>query len=272
MATDKGENAVAPDAATAKHAQAKRQGVRKSAGTPLWLIRVTMLFGAALVWACLPSVLPFNTLLIAAGLHAVIYFVLSSVHPKDDEWAIGCKRFLNFLNGFATGIPAILAVVGAYRGDPWWTFVASGIQLGVYFSDMVFITEKQREMLPLIIHHYITFFGNLGVLWSGNYVVMAVGLCMELTNPFWYGNVLLKFHLKASEETLEISKTFAIYSYILIRFVFVTHKVVEHTYPLYLRIWPTPEGLIYLFVVLGFTWVNINNLVKLAQGSRRKKE
>jgi len=272
MATDKGENAVAPDAAAAKQAQAKRHATRKSGGTPLWLIRVTMLFGAALTWACLPSAIPFYSLVAAAVLHSSFYFVLSSFHPKDDDWAIGCKRFLNFLNGFATGIPAIFAVVTAYRGDPWWTFVGSGIQLGVYFSDMVFITEKQREMLPLIIHHYITFFGNLGVLWSGNYVVMAVGLCMELTNPFWYGNVLLKFHLKASEETLEISKTFAIYSYILIRFVFVTHKVVEHTYPLYVRIWPTAEGLIYLFVVLGFTWVNINNLVKLAQGGRRKKE
>jgi hypothetical protein len=277
MATDKGERTVAPASAAAAAAANKKQQqpVKKSGGgLPLWLIRATMLFGVVLVPTFLPSLIPFYTLLVAGLAHATIYFTLRLFNWNDDEWALGCKRFLNFLNGFATGVPAIFAVMGAYKGDPYWSFIAAGIQLGVYTSDMLFLTDKQREMMPLVVHHYITFFGNFGILWSANYLVMSIGLCMELTNPFWYGNVLLKFHLKASEETLDISRMFAIYSYILIRFVFVTHKVIEHTYPMYMRFWPTVEGVVFLLVTLGFTWVNINNLVKLMQsgGPRRKKE
>lgn len=273
MAADNRENSVSPDAnSPSTTGNVKKHAQKKSRGTPAWLIRGTMFLGAWMVYACLPSVVPFYTLVIAAAAHATIYLSTSMLKPGDEDWAIGCKRFLNFLNGFATGIPAIFAVLAAYRNEPWWSWVAAGIQLGVYFSDMVLITDKQREMVPLLVHHYITFFGNFGVLWSQNYMVMSIGLCMELTNPFWYGNVLLKFHLGATEETLAISKMLAIYSYILIRFVFVTHKVIEHTFHLYLRLWPTAEGLVYLFVILGFTWVNVNNLVKLTQGGQRRKK
>jgi len=193
---------------------------------------------------------------------ASCYWILLALGPSNltDEYRIKCKRMLAFITGAACGAPGCY---GYIVGDMWWVYVGGGIQFGCYWTDMMLITDMQARIDALIFHHFMTIGYNLYLVNSAQWIVIAIALFMEVTNPFWYLNIIVRLHTKAGEGVLWYTKNLAMYSYICVRFMFVTPQIMVVTAPLWWGRSPTLDGWVAVIMILLFTKLNIDNLVKL---------
>jgi len=129
---------------------------------------------------------------------------------------------------------------------------------------MMLITDMQARIDALIFHHFLTIGYNLYLAHTNQWLVIAIALFMEVTNPFWYLNIIVRLHYKEAGETVMwCTKNLAMYSYIIVRFMFVTPQIMVVTAPMWLGRVPTPDGAVAVIMITLFTKLNIDNLVKL---------
>jgi len=187
----------------------------------------------------------------------------------DGDFEIAMKRVLSMLAGFFTGLPALI-LVSAYGFNDSYISLLSGVHIGLYMADMFWLTEQQAAIPALIFHHFLTSACMLAFLAAGDFQMNYVGLIVELTNPAWYGNVLLKTWIKAGAQVMDASRTFNLYVYLIVRFVWATRECWSIASPKFLVWPPTIGGALYAVLIVGFTYVNTNNFVKLIQSGFSK--
>jgi len=173
------------------------------------------------------------------------------------------------LAGFFTGLPGLIVAL-RYNFNPALIGLFSGVQIGLYMADMWFLTEQQAAIPALIGHHFLTSTCMFAFLVAGDVQMNFIGLIVELTNPAWYANVLLKTWIKAGDKVMDWSRTINMYVYLLVRFVWATHECWLIASPKFLVWPPTVVGAIYAVLITGFTYVNTNNFVKLIQSGFSK--
>jgi len=188
----------------------------------------------------------------------------------NQDYAIACKRILSMLAGFVTGLPGLVVAL-RYNSDPSLIALFSGVQIGLYMADMWFLTEQQAAIPALIGHHFLTSTCMFAFLVARDYQMNFIGLIVELTNPAWYANVLLKTWIKAGDKVMDWSRTVNMYVYLVVRFVWATHECYQIASPKFLVWPPNVVGALYAVLLVGFTYVNTNNFVKLIQSGFSKK-
>jgi len=187
---------------------------------------------------------------------------------RDPEFQIAAKRFLSMLIGLFTGLPVFLDLVVNGRYDPGTICFFCGVQMGCYLGDMWFMTEAQAKIPALMIHHVVSNTTMFAFMVAQDYDMNFIALMVELTNPAWYANVLLKTYVRAGEYIMSWSRTINIYLYVVVRFVWATHECWLIASKKFLVWPPTSVGALYAVLLVVFTWMQTENIVKLIQSGQ----
>jgi len=224
---------------------------------PAALVRVVMIcfIGCTAMFAP-PIVLQ------AASFHgvafSVLYLLLSAYDRNNVDYLIGVKRFLSSLNGFSTGLPACIgAYLFIYYEEVWWAQLAAGLELGYYCADMLFVSDKQREISVVSVNQFIAVIGLLLHMYFGLYGPLAIGLLQEITNP---STMLLKLLPNASWALRwrPMLKTAGTYVFIIPRFCVA---VPQYAWCIYLY----HEQLLGLMMLLYWSSFTLSNFLKMSQ-------
>lgn len=239
-----------------KEASKKRSITTKRVWTRgILLIGIVAHLSTMRSWSITGSFL-FSALGYIAVLKAVNSFPAFS---RDEQSKLLGKRVMSLLSSAVLGLASLYSTV---TGGLLETTV--GMHAGVYLVDSWSFTDSQLSINALIFHHISLYCSALLLIHLGALSALVLIAFQELSNPFWYGHMILKLHQRAPESTLVYSRFATLFAYLFVRF--------SYGLPAYLRLqWVdmfqqfSLLSLFHWFNISAFVGISANNIMKVCR-------